>query len=103
MMLKFPGQYKYSPRLLLQKCGYHLAVDKRQRKGSFVKRLTRREFPRFHIYLTHEDGYFQISLHLDHKKVSYESQIAHSGEYSGHLVEVEAERLRERIDDWELD
>ncbi len=61
---------------------------------SFVRRLGRDFYPRFHAYINNYPDHLIINLHLDQKKASYTGQTAHSGEYQGELVEREAERLQ---------
>lgn len=102
MKVNFSGTYKYTPRILMQKCGYGLIVDRKNKKGSFVKRLSTGLYPRFHIYIDHKEKGFTVSLHLDQKKASYTGNTAHSGEYDGHLVEVEMEKIKKIIDYYKL-
>ncbi|OGF28177.1 hypothetical protein A2303_01885 [Candidatus Falkowbacteria bacterium RIFOXYB2_FULL_47_14] len=65
---------------------------------SFVRRLTRLEYPRFHVYLKEEKDRVIINLHLDQKKPSYGGGThAHSGEYDGELVRGEIGRLKELL------
>ncbi|MFH0892597.1 MAG: hypothetical protein V1867_07550 [Candidatus Falkowbacteria bacterium] len=63
---------------------------------SFVRRLTRLDYPRFHVYLKEEKDRVIINLHLDQKKPSYAGSgaHAHSGEYDGELVAGEMARLK---------
>jgi len=63
---------------------------------SFVRPLRRDNYPRFHVFLTVSQKTNEIifDLHLDQKKASYEGSSAHSGEYSGDLVQAEADRLK---------
>jgi hypothetical protein len=56
-------------------------------------------YPRFHIYSRKEsEGVFLINLHLDQKYASYEGSSAHSGEYEGEVVENEATRIKNILD-----
>ncbi|MBI2626268.1 MAG: hypothetical protein HYW69_01595 [Candidatus Nealsonbacteria bacterium] len=91
---------KYSGNIynFIRNCGYHPHETGEERAGesSFARRLSASDYPRFHIYLknvSHET--FEINLHLDQKKPSYEGATAHSGEYEGELVEKEAERIKQ--------
>lgn len=73
---------------ILRRGGYGL-IQNRQGVQSFVRRLGRFDYPRFHVYL---DEHY-INLHLDQKQASYEGYSAHSGEYDGETVEAEGMRL----------
>lgn len=79
---------------IIRRCGYGLIRDGRRGQVSFVRRLGRDFYPRFHLYL--EKG--QLNLHLDQKRPSYQGVAAHSGEYQGEVVEREAARIRQIID-----
>jgi len=63
---------------------------------SFAKSLSRGGYPRFHIYLTLNEG-IEINLHLDQKKPVYSGTTAHGGEYEGDLVEKEVDRLKKEL------
>lgn len=96
MKLRFAGQYRSTPRILLQKCGYGEQVT-RQGKISYTRRLRGADFPRFHAYVDVQDEGFHVNLHLDQKGACYEGTTAHSGEYDGELVEREAKHIA-----WEI-
>lgn len=91
-------------KLLLPKPGINLRVWMRRAgyaevpgaKGvtSYTRLLQRAPFPRLHAYIEDLPGdEWTVNLHLDMKAATYEGQHAHSGEYSGPLVEQEAQRL----------
>lgn len=88
---------EYPPRVLLQRAGYHEFQDPRTGETSYVRRLGAYFYPRFHVYFTIEQNQLVISLHLDQKQASYTGQRKHSGEYSGPLVEEEADRIYQII------
>jgi hypothetical protein len=56
-------------------------------------------YPRFHAYVRVErlPRETAINLHLDQKKPVYQGAPAHSAEYEGELVEGEAARIKEKI------
>ncbi|HOD87280.1 MAG TPA: hypothetical protein PKY61_00015 [bacterium] len=83
-----------SPAQWLRRAGYTLINDRQRGQESFVRRLSRDFYPRFHLYVQEREGggYF-FNLHLDHKKASYEGQSRHSADYDGEMVEQEAARL----------
>jgi len=88
-----------------RRAGYHF----QKRDGeemAFVRKLTDQEFPRFHAFGrvigysakggSAFGGKFEVNIHIDHKRTSYEGTSAHSGEYSrdNELLQSEAERLK---------
>ena len=79
---------------MLRKCGYIPIYDRRSGKESFVRRLAKAHYPRFHIYVKEEKaGYIHLNVHLDMKKESYGGVSAHSGEYDTENVKQEAKRV----------
>ena len=82
----------------LRQCGYlQISNPHKNNEVSYARSLDPgRFYPRFHIYIesgAQKIGVF-LNLHLDMKKPSYEGVTAHSGEYSGELVENEAARIQ---------
>lgn len=63
---------------------------------AFVRRLTDRPFPRFHLFVKTIDYKFHVNFHIDHKAASYEGTSMHSGEYDSDskLLQDEAKRLQ---------
>src|SRR4030042_6048593 len=63
---------------------------------AFVRKLTDRSFPRFHLFVKIVDCKFHVNFHIDHKAVSYNGANVHSGEYSedSKLLKGEVERLK---------
>ena len=88
------GGLKINIKVFFNRLGYHELVNRRDGQVSYVRRLGRLDYPRFHVYLTQSNAEFVVNLHLDEKKPSYEGFNAHSGEYDGELVAKEAERIR---------
>ena len=81
--------------LLSKKLGYKLLkFDDWENEANLVRPLHGDNYPRFHLYLKEEENSWNCNLHLDQKKPSYEGSSAHSGEYSGKLVEEEAARIK---------
>lgn len=80
----------------LRQCGYHLISSKQTKETSYVRNLNAgRFYPRFHIYIIEESTERSIlNMHLDAKEPSYQGTSAHSGEYTGELVEAEANRIQ---------
>ncbi|MDD2646675.1 MAG: hypothetical protein PHV78_00140 [Patescibacteria group bacterium] len=81
----------------LKRCGYAEFKDPISHQTSFVRRLRGFFYPRFHIYIEQKADQIIYNLHLDQKKPSYDGAHAHNGEYSGAVVEQEAERLKQMI------
>ena len=69
-------------------------LGNRNDEYSFARPLGDNYYPRFHIYVRREKDALFFNLHLDQKKPSYAGTTAHSGEYDGELVEIEAERIK---------
>jgi len=66
-----------------------------------VRPLLGREYPRFHLYIKEnkEKNILIFNLHLDQKKPSYRGVPAHSGEYSGEVIEKEMERIKKIVEE----
>jgi len=84
---------------VMQRFGYARIVSHHTGKESFVKRLYREHYPRFHCYLKETTDQLTFSLHLDQKEASYKGNHMHSGEYDGPLVEQEIANLKQFIVD----
>ncbi len=95
MNFNFPYQ-NHKPQDLIRLCGYGEIYNSKTNERSYQRALARAGYPRFHVYLKEYDNYFQVSLHLDQKKPSYDGH-AHAGEYEGELVENEARRITAQI------
>lgn len=84
---------------LARKLGY-IPRDIVGEEFNCVKPLRGRDYPRFHLYLKEnkEKNELLFNLHLDQKKPSYAGTPAHSGEYTGEVVENEAERIKKALE-----
>jgi len=87
-----PGPLPDQARNLLRKAGYgeHRGYEAQM---SYTRRLQNTMFPRYHAYVEDKNGGMQLNLHLDQKEASHGGGHAHSGEYSGPLVERENARI----------
>ena len=94
MKFKFPLRNQ-KPEDLIRRCGY--ALWKGKSGPSYVRRLGSTHYPRFHIYLTAGNDFFEVDMHIDQKQPSYGGTSAHSGEYDGRVVEDEARRVTAQI------
>lgn len=83
-----------TPEGFIRRAGYGFIRDRRSGKESYVRRLTRDHYPRYHVYIAHMGKNAVIDLHLDQKRSSYAGAAAHSAEYEGQVVEKEIERLK---------
>ncbi len=95
MKIKFVNNYQHNPDVLMRKCGYGRIPT---REISYARRFGAGIYPRFHAYVDKLATGFVVNLHLDQKQASYSGHTAHSGEYSGELVEREGERIRQAIE-----
>jgi hypothetical protein len=87
-----------SPALFLRQAGYSYIINRQNGQESFVRRLTRDFYPRFHLYVAGEDDAIIFNLHLDQKRPIYRgAPHAHNAEYEGEAVEREIDRLKELI------
>lgn len=94
MDIKISKEKIGDPEKFIRRCGYGKIFDRRSGHTSYVRRAGGDFYPRFHVYINETAECWIFSLHLDQKKAIYEGVTAHSGEYSGTLVEKEGERIR---------
>lgn len=83
-----------APENLLRQAGYAYLMDRNTGQESYVRRLNRGFYPRFHLYLEEQNNQVILNLHLDQKQASYEGAHAHNAEYDGELVEQETARIK---------
>ena len=86
-----------APEQLLRQAGYAYLMDRHTGQESFVRRLNRGFYPRFHLYLEEQNGQVIFNLHLDQKQASYEGAHAHNAEYDGEIVEAEMARIKNYV------
>lgn len=86
-----------APENLLRQAGYAYLMDRNSGQESYVRRLNRGFYPRFHLYLEEQNNQVILNLHLDQKQASYEGAYAHNAEYDGELVEKEMERIKSYV------
>jgi len=85
------------PESLLRQAGYAYLMDRNTGQESYVRRLNRGFYPRFHLYLEDQGNQAILNLHLDQKQASYEGAHAHNAEYDGDLVEQEMARIKNYV------
>ena len=104
MKFELKGPFKENVYNLMRRIGYHFQNEEKEREElSFVRPLA--GYPRFHIYLKidgstgspQEIKNLIFNLHLDQKRPIYKGAPAHSGEYEGEIVEKEAERIKQTL------
>lgn len=84
---------------LVKRCGYAEFKDRQSNQTSFTHRLGPYFYPRFHIYIEKETAEeIILNLHLDQKRPSYPGCPAHSAEYEGEIIENEAIRIKNYIE-----
>lgn len=86
-----------NPEFSLRRAGYAIHIDRRTREISFIRRLDRDLFPRFHLYVRDNKEDWLLNLHLDQRAPVYAGVTAHSGEYDGVVVEKEMGRIAQHI------
>lgn len=86
-----------NPERLLRQAGYGFIEDRRRGTASFVRRLGRNFYPRFHMYSEEAGDKIIFNLHLDQKKPSYQGSHAHNAEYGGVVVQNEINRLKDLL------
>jgi len=96
-------QLSEAPAIWLRRAGYTYIVDRSEDKESFVRRLSRDFYPRFHMYIEEKkdertaEDMVTFNLHLDQKRPGYAGQSRHNAEYDGEVVEREMKRLESLI------
>ena len=80
-----------------RKTGYIIIDTKVNGEYNLVRKLDFNNYPRFHAYVTQKGSDYYFSLHLDQKAPIYKDTHAHSGEYFGPTVEIEADRIKESL------
>jgi len=91
-VLKGPfGENYYN---LMRKIGYYFQGTGKEKKEVVFARPAK-GYPRFHLYVKTENKNFILNLHLDQKRPIYQGVPAHSAEYEGEVVEKEAERIKQ--------
>ncbi len=85
----------------MRQCGYYFEMEE-NKESVFIRPIgnSRSGYPRFHAFIKIDSVSREtfVNLHLDQKKPVYEGAPAHAGEYSGEIVEKEAERIKEIIE-----
>jgi len=81
---------------LMRDLSYHFSgQDKKTGELNFTHPIRSNAFPRFHVFLKINGENIVFEIHLDQRAPIYKGVAAHEGEYSGELVEKEAERIKQ--------
>lgn len=97
MRIYLRQKLKVLPLQALRRCGYKPWTDQKGRK-TFIKRLTKDFYPRFHIiYLEDSQGRPILDLHLDYKRPIH-AQAARTYETDTEVVRSEAKRIKEVLE-----
>lgn len=91
-------QLKEQPPSLLRRAGYTYIHDRKSGQDSFVRRLGRNFYPRFHCRIFEQANQITLTLHLDQRPTRYEGAPAHAAENDTAVVQREVERLQEIVD-----
>ena len=79
--------------------GYVIIDTTARGEYNMVRKFSRDNYPRFHVYLKQLGTDFVFSLHLDQKKPVYENSgaHAHNGEYFGPVIDGERDRIKNAL------
>ena len=97
MQIKISKSTLPQPERAILRAGYALHLDRNTGERSYVRRLDRDLFPRFHVYVEPAGESWSLNLHLDQRAPMYVGVTAHSGEYDGAVVEREMARIAQHI------
>lgn len=81
-----------NPARIMRDLGYKIDRHSGKKEISFSRPVRGNKFPRFHIY--YKASGKRLNLHLDQKAPIYRGASDHGAEYSGKIVEEEAERIK---------
>lgn len=102
MKFKVKNHKGYNINTLVRAITYrYLGEDEQKKEMNLVRPLERGGYPRFHLFLIidSENNEFIFKLHLDQKKPVYRSSPAHSADYEGEVVEQEAKRIKNILEE----
>ncbi len=97
MKFKVVNNLTYTPDNILRNCGYFSIFDQKNQKKSFVRKLTRNRYPRFHLYLKEDNREVVFDLHLDQNKTIYSGAKAHNADYDSSEVKQELVRIFQEV------
>lgn len=95
MQLRFNKKFKYTPEVLLRRCGYIPWRDRYSGKEKFIRRLSKAFYPRFHIlYQSEASGNLVLNLHLDSRRPMHKPGIRTYESGESEVVQREAARIK---------
>ncbi len=83
--------------IFIKRLGYGIIRDRHSGSESFVRRLGREFYPRFHMYVNDFKDMIELNIHIDHKKIGISTNNRHNAEYSGELVSREIKRIKDAL------
>ena len=78
----------------MNRLGYHQHYSRRSGEISYIRRIGRLLYPRYHVYIKIQNNGTVFNVHLDEKQMSYHGHTAHSGQYNTEKVQTEVERIK---------
>ncbi len=102
MKFRLPNNLSHSPAMIVSRLGYLQIEDYISGKTSYVRKLTRHHYPRFHLYLKETPREIVFDLHLDQSKTRYEGQTAHKADYETPEVKEELTRIYLAVEKFKL-
>ena len=87
---------------MLREAGYHPHQSPKY-GTSYIKSISGRDYPRFHIYTEDDNSAKVLLLHMDMKKPSYPGSHAHNAEYENERLRGETQRLKSLLSSQDLD
>lgn len=93
MKFRLPNNFTQTPAMMVRRCGYLQIHDRISDQTSYVYKLTKERYPRFHLYITENTEETIFDLHLDQAKTRYDNQKAHNADYETPEVKAELTRV----------
>lgn len=93
MKFRIPNKLSHQIAVITRKCLYIEIFDKKTGKASFVRKLTKNHYPRFHLYIKESPEEVVFDLHLDQSQTRYENQTAHNADYESDEVKAELTKI----------
>jgi hypothetical protein len=104
MRFIIPGPLKDNIYNISRKIGYQFVRALRDADGNdeadFARVMGASGYPKFHLYIKFKGSDLIFNLHLDQKKPSYSGTSAHAGEYEGPIIEAEAKRIQQILNNY---
>ena len=89
-----PAPLTINEKVLMNRPGYQQKYSRRSGEISYIRRIGRSLYPRYHVYIQVQDKGIVFNAHLDEKQASYHGYTAHSGQYDTEKIHTEVERIK---------